>query len=337
MTAGGADVSVVVPTYNRGPQLRQLLQALLQQDAGGVRYDILVVDNASTDDTAAVVREVIAAVPDRDIRYLHEPRRGVSYARNMGITHASAPIIAFLDDDGIPGARWVRGIKQAFDEYPEADCIGGRLLPRWAAPPPSWITSSHWGAIALQDRPHLLWLGADSASSCLLTANFACRREAIAQVGGFSPDYPRCQDREFEMRLWRAGKRGLFLPGLDVSVEVPAERLTKTYHRRWQRTTGHYHALMRYRDTVDPSGRLIEEDPAARRFLGTPLFIYREVLTHALGWLGAALRREETRRFFHETRLFYLSSFIATRLRSDVLPRPPGAKVPPARVPAVRV
>src|SRR3954468_24386738 len=134
MTAGGADVSVVVPTYNRGPQLRQLLQALLQQDAGGVRYEILVVDNASTDDTAAVVREVIAAVPGRDIRYLHEPRRGVSYARNMGITHASAPIIAFLDDDGIPGARWVRGIKQAFDEYPEADCIGGRLLPRWAAP-----------------------------------------------------------------------------------------------------------------------------------------------------------------------------------------------------------
>jgi len=319
MTDASPDISVIVPTFNRAAQLRELLYALVHQDAGDVRYDILVVDNASADDTAATVREVIARFPDRGIAYLSEPRRGVSYARNAGVAHSPAPIVAFLDDDGIPGPRWVREIKEAFEAHPDADCIGGRLLPRWAVPPPAWMTPFHWGAIALQDRGQALWLGSDSASACLLTANFACRRAAFESVGGFSPDYPRCQDREFEMRLWRAGKRGLFLPGLDVTVEVPAERLTQSYHRRWHRTTGHFHALMRYRDTVDASGRLIREDGSARRLLGTPLFLYREGLSHLRGWARAVVRRDATQRFFHETRLHYLASFMATRLRTDVL------------------
>jgi len=329
-----SDLSIVIPTYNRAAQLRELLAALARQDARGIRYDIVVVDNGSVDDPEAVVREASAGAPHLRVLFRREPRRGVSYARNTGIAHSAAPIVAFLDDDGIPGPHWVRDVIQAFDDFPEADCIGGRLLPRWAAPPPEWITPSHWGAIALQDRGRPLWLGADSASSCLLTANVACRRDAIDLVGGFSPDYPRCQDREFEMRLWRAGKRGLFLPGLDVTVEVPAERLTKSYHRRWHRTTAHYHALMRYRDTVDQYGRLIPEDTTSRRFLGTPLFLYREGLAHLRGWLDAAVRRDATRRFFHETRLWYLASFVATRFRTDVaLPWRRSRAAAPAHVP----
>ena len=315
-SVGKPDVSVIIPTRNRAGSLGCLLHALRHQTPCGLRYEILIVDNASTDDTAAIARGAVKAPSRVPVRYLYEPRRGVSFARNLGAAHARADLLAFLDDDGIPNPRWVGSVWQAFADHPEADCIGGRLLPHWTVPPPRWMSPAHWGAVALQDRPSPMWLGRDSAASCLLTANFACRREAFEQVGGFSPRFPRCQDREFELRLWTAGKRGLFLPSLDVTVEVPADRLTKRYHRRWQATTGHYHAIMRYRDTVDASGRLVPENPAARRFFGTPLFLYRDAFQHATGWAQALVTGDSTARFFHESRLFYLRSFVATRFRS---------------------
>ncbi len=319
-TAPALDMSVVVPTYNRSVQLRPLLDALLAQDAGDVTYDIIVVDNNSRDDTREVVQNAIAQDTSRRIHYLFEPRQGVSHARNTGINHSRASIIAFLDDDGIPEPDWIRSMKRAFDEYPEADCIGGRVRPRWTTPRPSWLGASHAGPVALQDRPHASWVNRSNASACLLTANLGFRREVFTKLGGFSPDYPRNQDRELELRLWRAGMQGLYLPSMDVVVDVPAERLTKRYHRRWQATTGKYHALLRFRDTVDRDGRLHDEESKARRFLGAPLFLHRECLAHVAGWFAAAVLREADRRFYHESRLWYFASFFRTRFRTDVAP-----------------
>src|SRR4051812_8758284 len=206
--AGRPDISVVVPTYNRGPQLEALLTSLLDQDMGALEYEIVVVDNNSSDDTRSIVETVASRDPRGRLRYVFEPRQGVSYARNTGVAQTTAPVIAFLDDDGVPGRDWVREMKRAFDEHPEVDCIGGRIKPRWVHPCPSWLTAAHWGPIAIQDRPTAAYLNLQQASSCLLSANLGCRREAVDAVGGFSPDYPRNQDREFEIRLWRAGRQG---------------------------------------------------------------------------------------------------------------------------------
>ena len=315
------DISVVIPTYNRGDQLRPLLEALLTQDARGVAYEIVVVDNNSRDNTRAVVEEVRARDAHGRIQYLFEPRQGVSYARNTGITHSRARIVAFLDDDGIPAPDWLYSMKQALDRYPKADCIGGRVRPIWTKPRPSWLDASHAGPVALQDRPEPQWVNRANASACLITANLACRREIFDEVGVFSPDYPRNQDRELEMRWWRAGKQGLYLPAMDVLVEIPEERLTKRYHRKWQATTGKYHARLRFRDTVDSTGRLNDEEHKGRRLFGTPLFLYREWFAHVVGWCKAALTNDTNRRFYHETRLWYFSSFFWTRFKTDALPR----------------
>jgi len=102
------EISVVIPTYNRGTQLRPVLAALLAQETGGVTYEVIVVDNNSPDGTRSVVEEAIAADASGLIQYVFEPRQGVSYARNTGVEHSRAPIIAFLDDDGVPTASWVR-------------------------------------------------------------------------------------------------------------------------------------------------------------------------------------------------------------------------------------
>jgi glucosyl-dolichyl phosphate glucuronosyltransferase len=320
-TSSDLDISVVVPTYNRGPQLRTMLDGILDQETDGVRYEVVVVDNNSTDGTRAVVEETIRRAASVPMRYVFEPRQGVSYARNTGAQHASAPIVAFLDDDGVPVRTWVKEMKQAFDAHPDADCIGGRVRASWSTPAPAWMTPAHWGPIALQDRPHAAWIDRSSASACLISANIGCRRSVFTDVGWFSADYPRNQDREWELRLWHAGKRGLYLPAMDVVVDVPAHRLEKRYHRRWQRTTGGYHARMRFRDTVDANGRLIPESPTARRFLGVPLFMYRDLLRQVGGWFAALFQGDRNKRFYHETRLWYYLGFFTTRFRTDVMPR----------------
>jgi glycosyltransferase involved in cell wall biosynthesis len=327
------DISVVVPTYNRGRRLEPLLDSLLSQHTRGVTYEVVVVDNNSTDDTRRVVEACAARGPEGRVRYLFEPRQGVSYARNSGVAATAAPVVLFLDDDGVPGPEWVSEMKRAFDAHPEADCIGGRVRAHWLQPPPSWLTGPHWGPIAIQDRPEPAYLNSRHAAACLLSANLGCRREAFDAVGGFSPEYPRNQDREFELRLWRAGRQGLYLPGMDVVVDVPAERLTRRYHRRWQATTGKYHAIMRYRDTLDASGALVEERPDVPRVFGSPAFMYREFLEHLAGYLIAALTFDSDRRFYHESRLWYYVSFFWTRWRTRTGPVNAAVRPAPAQTP----
>jgi glycosyltransferase involved in cell wall biosynthesis len=315
------DIAVVVPTFNRGELLTALLENLMVQDPGETRCEILVVDNNSTDNTRAVVEPFVGRWPGRSLRYVFEPRQGVSFARNTGVSQSTAPIIVFLDDDGLPVPDWIQAMKAAFDAHPDVDCIGGRIRAAWVHQPPSWMTPPHWGPIALQDRPAAAWFDRDHAAACLLSANLGCRRAAFEEVGGFSPEYPRNQDREFELRLWRAGKRGLYLPAMDVVVEVPAHRLTKQYHRRWQATTGKYHALMRYRDCLSRDGALFDEPIDGPRLFGSPLFLYREFLQHVKGWIAGLLMFDRDRRFFHETRLWYYVSFFRTRWATVVAGR----------------
>src|SRR3954469_13944522 len=152
------DLAVVVPTFNRAKQLEPLLERLVSQEPRGVRYEVVIVDNNSKDDTRQVVEAAARADPEQRLRYVFEPRQGVSYARNTGVEHTTAPLIAFLDDDGLPGTDWVWAMKRAFDEHPEVDCLGGRIKPNWITPPPAWMMPQHSGPIAVQDRPFAAYL-----------------------------------------------------------------------------------------------------------------------------------------------------------------------------------
>ena len=308
------DVSVVVPTFNRQQLLGRTLETLVQQRAGSVRYEVLVVDNNSTDDTRAVVETFVHRW--RNVRYFFEPRPGVSHARNTGIAAARSPLIAFIDDDVEADPTWIATIKQTFDEHPAIDCVGGRIEPRWAAPPPAWLTPNHWGAVALQAATHQTRLvHATNASRCLPTANFASRRAALEQVGGFSPDYLRGEDRELQLRLWAAGKRGLYVDEIAATTEVPLERMTKAYHRQFYRQAGATHARMRYRDRIDREGRLIPQDLNAAMFLGVPGYIYRDLFRHAVAWLGRVAILDWTGAFFHESRTLYFANYVRGRIQ----------------------
>src|SRR5690348_18335736 len=101
------------------------LQGLFAQEEGTVRYEIVIVDNNSTDNTRQVV-ESFGGRSGPVLRYVFESRQGVSQGRNAGVTAARAGIIAFTDDDVVPTPGWVAQIKRAFAEHQHIDFVGGK-------------------------------------------------------------------------------------------------------------------------------------------------------------------------------------------------------------------
>src|SRR5262245_23716854 len=121
------DLSVIVCTYNRVDLLRHTLAALAaQRVSSSVRWDIVVGDNNSTDDTRLLIPNFARTAPV-STRYLFEGCQGLSYARNAGIAASEGAIVAFTDDDVMPDADWVQRVVSIGVQG--VDGMGGRVLP----------------------------------------------------------------------------------------------------------------------------------------------------------------------------------------------------------------
>jgi GT2 family glycosyltransferase len=255
-------------------------QLLSRQETAGIAYEVIIVDNNSTDDTQLLVHARMAGEPR--LKYVFEPRQGVSCGRNAGIRSARAPLIAFTDDDNIPSVGWIAKAKAVLDAHPEAAGAGGLILPLWPVHVPAWIDRRHWSPLAILDYGNQEFWTDVQNPRCLLTANLVIRKAVLEALGGFSPDYARCQDHELLVRLWRHGWKLLYSPDLVVHARVPPERLTKRYHRTWHLRHGFYVAQMQLEEIIDRDGRLMQQPQPSVRILGTPRFVYRNML-RALG------------------------------------------------------
>lgn len=304
------DVSVIVATYNRSEVLRGALESLLHQETAGTTYEVIVADNNSTDDTRRVVEELREQSPHVDLIYCFEPQQGVSYARNTGIAHARAPIFAFTDDDIRPALDWVASVDRGFKQFPEADCIGGKVLPDPQAKFPDWLTEKHWTPLALLnlgDEPLVLEVVNGAG---LVGANIAMRAAALKEVGLFRPELQRVkggigslEDTELEVRLSVAGKRLMYLPELVVYTQVIDERLDKAYHRRWHCGHGHFYAVMRDEQFEESKFRVFD----------VPAHLYRSTLSNLFDWLRCRLTNEEDLGFQRELELRFFWGFFRKR------------------------
>jgi glycosyltransferase involved in cell wall biosynthesis len=316
MMSSRCDVSVVVSTYNRADRLPLALEALMDQ-AGDVHYEIIVVDNNSTDSTRDVVAAIATASAGR-IRYAFEPRQGLSHGRNTGIELARAPIVAFTDDDVRVAVDWVQQLKRTFEEHPEIDYVGGLVLPNWREPPPRWLTKSHWAPLALQDYGAERIVTGRERGLCLVGANLAFRRRVFDRVGLFSPTLGRIkdgigstEDHDMQLRVWRAGMRGLYDPSPVVTADVTPDRMQKSYHRRWHRGNGRHCALMRLREFVPTDVGPVSEPQDLVTLFGSPAFVYLDLIRHAYLWFGAVLRRDDS--LFYANQLRHVWSYVRTR------------------------
>jgi glycosyltransferase involved in cell wall biosynthesis len=315
--AGPCSVSVILCTFNRARQLRPAVEHLLAQSPNVPPFEVVVVDNNSTDDTRGVVEACRGDSNDR-LRYVFEPRQGLSYARNTGIREAQADIVAFTDDDVRVASGWVEAIVRAFEAHSGVECLGGRTLPLWPAPPPAWLTPLHWvGPLALQDYGAQPFIVDARRPLSLAGANIAIRKAVFARVGPFSADYPRSEDTEFLIRFWLSGAQALYVPDMLVHADVQPERLTKAYHRQWHSNIGRCNARMLFDERSDPVVGLREEVPKIARVLGAPRFALRQLGSEVWQWMAATVARREPEAFYHETRARSLIGYMRESRRID--------------------
>ena len=317
------DISVVISTFNRRASVVATLRSVLHQRVpADLAYEVIVVDNGSTDNSR-VALEGLAQEDEYGGRliYLHEPRQGVSYGRNTGVGAARAPIVAFTDDDNTVSPLWVARIKEWLDRYPQAAAVGGRILPEWSSREPAWLDHRHWSPLAILDYGDQPFFAGVDMPRCLLTANLAIRRAIFEQMGGFSVDFPRCQDHEFLLRLWRAGGQALYVPDLEVWARIDPRRLTKTYHRRWHGQHGFHAAAMKLQEVIDVNGRLLLEPVDGPRLLGAPGFVYADLLAECRQWLATTIRGHEAQAMHHGHRMRYFLAYILRRHREHLAAR----------------
>ena len=233
-------VSVVIPTYNRSEYLRKAIQSLIDQTLPRDQFEIIVVDNGSTDRTKAVVSEEFG---NFNLRYVKEPKVGLCWARNTGWLSANGDYVAYLDDDAIASRRWLEAILDVFDGVkPVPGCVGGRVDLIWEAPRPDWLPDDF--------VPHLAQVNWSSElialdeTQYLAGVNFAFPRKRLKEIGGFDPRIDRQGKKLLSngdililRQLQNMGYTCYYHPEIAVQHHVSKERLNKKWFLRrlyWQ-------------------------------------------------------------------------------------------------------
>jgi glucosyl-dolichyl phosphate glucuronosyltransferase len=229
---------VVVPTYNRIKLLQRTIESLLSAPVpSGLDVTICVVDNNSKDDTEQIVRKIQseAALP---ILYIKEEKQGLSHARNAGIQAATGDLVGFIDDDEKIDHDWYNVAAREF-AVKDTQFIGGPYLPEWEIPAPRWLPPGYHSVIGVVVPKPRGTFDNDFPGS-LMGGNAIVRRNIFDQIGVYSVKLGRSgkgllsdEDDEFYQRLLRAGIHGMYVPDLLIHHHVPANRLTRKYHRSW--------------------------------------------------------------------------------------------------------
>lgn len=233
-------LSVAICTHNRIDLLERALRSLIGQRVAAGRIEILVVDNASTDATAARIASLCGA--GARLRALHEPTLGLTHARNRALHAARAPYLAFLDDDEVAEPTWAARLLDAIDRLgPAPACLGGPIDPLWDTPRPEWLDDTLLGFYSMLDygpRP----LRLDPERAPLFGGNFCFARAALRSIGGFETSLGRRgsqllsnEDVLAQRRLARAGGAVWYVPDARVRHAMPAARLTPDWivERAW--------------------------------------------------------------------------------------------------------
>src|SRR6185369_4163368 len=301
-------LTLIICTYNRAQSLSETLQSLEGLDVGGLRGEIILVDNNSSDGTRAAIEQFLPRAP-LTARYLFEPRQGLSHARNTGVDAATGDVVVFSDDDVLFDRRWLREIVSAFALETDAAAVGGKILPKWPAPPPDSVAPELPSFLSLLDhgdKPVVL------TEPVLWGANLAFRREVFdtirfhSALGRIGNKLYNGEDSDLLLRLIARGERVLYWPRAVVHHNIPRQRLTKAYFRKWHWDAGSMAAQRMPRRV-------------ARSLLGIPYHFYRRTAQDLASWSHRTLTRERDA-FLTELQLVRTAGFAATRMKSLLRP-----------------
>ncbi|MCW1300571.1 MAG: glycosyltransferase family 2 protein [Candidatus Parvarchaeota archaeon] len=234
-------LSVIIPTRNRAKYLAGALASITGQTYPQELFEVIVVDNGSTDNT----KEVCQSFNDRikNLRYFYEPTPGLHVGRHLGMREAKSEILVYADDDIEAFPTWLEAIAESF-QNPEVVLVGGKNLPKWEAEPPDWILKM-WEKDKNGNRIlgylSILDLGDEKkfiSPFHVFGCNFSIRKNILLEAGGFHPDampkeliiYRGDGETHVSEYIHKKKYKVFYHPDASVHHLIPGERLTFYYY-----------------------------------------------------------------------------------------------------------
>ncbi len=230
-------VSAVICSYNRARFIIDAVESIFNQDFDRRLYEVIVVDNNSTDNTLQVLQHYKDQHPDYNFRFVTEPNQGVAFARNRCAKEASGEIVAYLDDDSKAQPGWLKYIVDFFDQHPDVYSLGGRIIPYFLTGIPDWYSKYFFGLVGRFDQGNEVKRLTGQRYPC--GANMAFRKKVFQEVGYFNTALGRSgkgllanEEKDIYMRILATGKKVYYLPNVEVLHAVEANKFDKDYVRR---------------------------------------------------------------------------------------------------------
>jgi GT2 family glycosyltransferase len=228
--------TILIPTYNRADYLKKCLDAIAHLHADRRSFEVVVVDNNSTDKTREVVTDFANAHADIAVRYVLELEQGVSNARNRGVKESAGEVICLLDDDSPPDPEWLAQLMEQFDD-PSVGVAGGpSILDFQGRAVPPWLKGDLKGLISGYGLPFTTPTQVTRWEQFPLSCNMGIRKKALNEVASFRGDLGRIGhvkltggETDLTNRIHKAGWKIMYVPGAKVMHLVSPERLEKSY------------------------------------------------------------------------------------------------------------
>lgn len=235
-------ISAIICTHNRDTYLGAAIDSLLKQEFAG-EFEVIVVDNASSDRTCEVVEARLFAHPR--LKYVYESVTGLSVARNTGFRESRGAIIAYLDDDAVASQSWLQVLYSAYQSHEKLAIAGGKVTLLWPddITPPCWLSAGLAGNLGAYDLgENLIFI--DNPGLTPRGLNYSLRRSFLDKIGGFDPNLGRVGKKLLsneellmtELAL-QMGWLVAYLPDALVAHNVSPERIKRTWFLKrgwWQ-------------------------------------------------------------------------------------------------------
>lgn len=269
---------MILATRNRAALLGQTLKHMSKLDTAGINWELLVVDNDSSDETSAVLE---AARRDLPLCALHESLPGKNRALNRALVHARGELLVFTDDDVIPGRSWLTELIGAAGRWPTDAIFGGPIDLRYPAGTPAWVVSLrhvHFPDYRVgqeegpTDRPPV-------GPNCAIRASALDGMRFCETIGpDGSASFAMGSETELLLRLMGQGRRVIYVPGAVLEHLIQPYQLGGGYlkGRSFRLGRGHVRKQQAYH-----WGRA--------HALGVPLFVWRHLLEAGLRYAAGSL------------------------------------------------
>jgi L-malate glycosyltransferase len=225
-------LTVLLATHNGARTLPRVLSAYEQLIAPPQGWRVVVVDNASSDDTPSVLRHFAERLP---LHALHTTQRGKNVALNIGLAHAEGELVVLTDDDAVPQADWLQALRATAARHSAYDVFGGQIDPVWPPAAPEWIERLvPLGATFAITPPGAV--EGPIAAAQVWGPNMAVRRAVFAAghrfdegVGPQAGQYMMGSEVEFTCRVERLGHRAWFAASAKVGHLIRPHQI----ERKW--------------------------------------------------------------------------------------------------------